>query len=387
MLLHGRILAQARRALADLSARTLRLRPGELDDVSLADGIAGVALAHAALDPVFPGAGHAGRARRLLDRAIERLGTQAQVPGLHLGLAGLGWVVQHMVDRDQSRELLAPIDRALTCAVAAPGWSERFDVIHGIAGVGVYALARLPDPAASTLVDAVVMRLADTARRRDRGVAWWSDPAWLSCRAPRPAHGTWNLGVAHGAGGAIALLGHIAAADVARSTRDAASALLERAVDCLLAQELPASNAWCGGDLGIAAALLAAGRSAGQPAWRRAAIRLGLRAAGRPADDRVVDAGLCHGAAGAAHLFHRLHRDTGDDRFAAAAREWFARALAMRRPRAGFAGFRSLEPDRHHRLAWRSAPGFLTGGAGIALALVAATTDADPAWDRTLLLS
>lgn len=72
---------------------------------------------------------------------------------------------------------------------------------------------------------------------------------------------------------------------------------------------------------------------------------------------------------------------------ARASRRWFARTLAMRTPGAGFAGFRALDPDRQHRLGWRSPPGFLTGGAGVALALVAASTATEPAWDRALLLS
>ena len=34
-----------------------------------------------------------------------------------------------------------------------------------------------------------------------------------------------------------------------------------------------------------------------------------------------------------------------------------------------------------------SEPGFLTGAAGIALALLAAVSDVEPAWDRVLLVS
>ncbi len=56
-----------------------------------------------------------------------------------------------------------------------------------------------------------------------------------------------------------------------------------------------------------------------------------------------VDAGLCHGAAGVAHIYNRFWQWTGDDLFGAAARRWFAEVLAMRRPDSGIAGFRSYQ--------------------------------------------
>jgi hypothetical protein len=38
-------------------------------------------------------------------------------------------------------------------------------------------------------------------------------------------------------------------------------------------------------------------------------------------------------------------------------------------------------------MGWRDDPCLLTGSAGTALALLAATTDVEPAWDRFLALS
>ena len=56
---------------------------------------------------------------------------------------------------------------------------------------------------------------------------------------------------------------------------------------------------------------------------------------------------------------------------------WFRRTLAFRRPGRGIAGFTA------HDGADRS---LLTGAAGIGLALLAASTAVEPAWDRILLL-
>ena len=102
----------------------------------------------------------------------------------------------------------------------------------------------------------------------------------------------------------------------------------------------------------------------------------------------VLDASLCHGAIGVGHIFNRLAQTTGETRLAEAARFWLLRGLAMRRPAGRLGGFHAVmmgedgQPAR--RVVFR---GLLMGAAGIGLALLAATSDAEPSWDRILLLS
>jgi hypothetical protein len=182
---------------------------------------------------------------------------------------------------------------------------------------------------------------------------------------------------------------------------------LDKSLAWLLAQELPrgaegcfaravapgiprepARLAWCHGDAGVAAALLVAARAIQEPALERVSLRIALRAAARSeATAGVVDAGLCHGAAGVAHIFHRIYLATGEERIATAARAWFKRALAMRNPGRGFGGFLTYGPVGEGKLGRCGQPGFLSGSAGVTLALLAATTGDDPVWDRALLLS
>lgn len=66
---------------------------------------------------------------------------------------------------------------------------------------------------------------------------------------------------------------------------------------------------------------------------------------------------------------------------------WFARALELRRPGQGIAGFRTWGPGADGEMTWLIDPTFLTGAAGIGLALLGATTDLEPVWDRLLLLA
>jgi hypothetical protein len=103
----------------------------------------------------------------------------------------------------------------------------------------------------------------------------------------------------------------------------------------------------------------------------------------------VDDAGLCHGAAGLGHVLNRFYQATGDPEILAAARAWFGRALDFWEPGRGIGGFLTFTPPEgdFERLEWNEEAGFLSGSAGMALTLLAATGDVDPDWDRLLLLS
>ena len=124
-------------------------------------------------------------------------------------------------------------------------------------------------------------------------------------------------------------------------------------------------------------------------ALAREALRVARRAAAESTEKKeVIDAGLCHGAAGVAHLFNRIYQTSDDEACGDAARRWFARALEMRRPGEGLAGFvtwgaRRDEPGP----GWIADPGLLIGASGIGLALLGAVSTVEPAWDRMLLAS
>lgn len=403
----------ARGALGALSRRFLDLPPRLVHDPSLAEGHAGIALAHAALEIAIPGAGHATAARRALDRAMSAAAERPLSPSLYAGFTGIAWVAALLAGElrvPAESDPLAPIDHALEAYLARSPWHGPYDLMDGLVGLCVYALERLPRPSGHRILARAVSHLATMARRRRPGLAWRTDPSWTTAPRKEPdarAYPDYNLGVAHGLPGVIAILGRIVAADVPDDLRRRALALLEGAVAWLLAHQLPdgevacfawavgpgipkqpARLAWCYGDPGIAASLLIAARAAREPRWEQAGRRVALRAAARPlATVRHVDAGLCHGTAGVAHMFHRLWHMTREPRLAEAARLWFARALAMHAPGRGFAGFSAYRPTEERPRGWCADPGFLLGGAGIALALVSATTRTTLAWDRVLLLS
>ena len=144
--------------------------------------------------------------------------------------------------------------------------------------------------------------------------------------------------------------------------------------------------AWCYGDLGISVALWHASQALGRKDWEQEAIDTILHASKRRGlvENGVVDAGLCHGTAGIAHIFNRMHGYTGLEELKEASNYWFAETLKMARFEDGLAGFKAWQGNER---GWVNEPGLLEGIAGIGLALISAVSDIEPAWDECLLLS
>lgn len=335
------------------------------------------------------------------DAAVESLFTELASghgePWLFGGIVGRAWVVAHVSDND---EALAAFDERLRVSLPR---IPAYDLILGLVGAGVYYLERARQGAeVEAALDAVVAALADRAEHTPEGVTWFTPPTLLPAwqRENHP-DGYYNLGLAHGVPGAIAFL----AANAARSPT--ARELAEGGLRWLSAQaqagdprgsyaawtrvaaaSSPARTAWCYGDPGVAAACWRAAVDLGRDPepWRE----LARASAQRPQElTSIFDPNLCHGATGLAHLCNRYYQASREPVFGDAARRWFERALVMRRPGEGIAGFvqRRARPDRTEiEIEYITAPDFLDGTAGVVLALLAALRDDEPGWDRLLMI-
>lgn len=370
---------------------------------SMAGGDAGQAFFFTYLAQSRPDQGHDDTALELLERATEATGEMQAPPGFYSGFSGVAWTLEHLRGRlfeDDGEDPGEEVAAALVEHLGLTPWMGHYDVISGLAGFGVYALERLPRPGGRECLERVVRRLSELAVRRPDGIAWRTAPHLMIERELESyPEGNFNAGVAHGVPGVLPVLAQACAAGVD------ARELLDGAVAWTLAQKLPEGGeasfpytvaeetdprptrlAWCYGDLGIAVALLTAARAVGEESWEREAVAIGHKAARRRLDGSgVIDASLCHGAAGDGHLFNRLYQATGDPVFHEAALYWIEQALDMHKPGEGIGGYHAWVVGDGTELAWRPDPGFLTGSAGIALALLAAATGVEPEWDRVLL--
>ncbi|HEX6863606.1 MAG TPA: lanthionine synthetase C family protein [Thermoanaerobaculia bacterium] len=396
-------------AVLDSIAEALAGWPAFPDDdpygASLASGEAGLGLFFSYLDRARPGAGYSELADERLERAIDRLSSSFHQPGLFQGYLSIAWTIEHLRDREDPDDPNEEIDAALFELLAKTPGPEGFDLTNGLAGLGAYALERWPAPRAAACLARVCEHLEERAVTQENGVAWpIAEQSLYPQEREKYRQGLFNLGVAHGVPGVLPVLAQAVAVGAApERTR----ALLSGAVAWLLSHKLPEGGdsvfpdawgpgvepqptraGWCYGDPGIAVALWVTARAAGEPAWEAESLRLARTAARRPPEScRVHDACLCHGAAGLGHMLNRLYQATGDPELLAAARFWMVRALDLREPGRGVAGFVTWGPDAANRMDWRDDPSLLTGAAGVGLALLAAVTPLEPAWDRFLLLS
>jgi lantibiotic modifying enzyme len=403
-------------ALAERAWRTVEAIAAALPEVharrgagaTLADGWAGTALLWAELERTRPEAlpGEAS-SEDVLARAMEDVAARPYGPDLYEGFSGVSWAVARQEPEEgwaPDEDPLGEVDSALEAFLSRRPPSRDYDLIRGLVGIGVYVLERAPRPVALRCFEQILAQLTETMERRDGGLTWWTPPELLTLpqREAFPK-GYYNLGMAHGVPGVMALLALAHARGVGARAR--VQELLEGATEWLVAQRLPSGErglfswvsaeheprrstrcAWCYGEPGTALALLSAGRALGRPEWEALALEGARLAAVRPLEHTgVIDAGLCHGASGLGHVFNRLYQATGEPWLREAAVTWLTRALDMAVPGEGVGGYRAFEALPAQEPRWSALPGVLGGAAGVALALVAGATASRPRWDRMLL--
>lgn len=385
----------ARAMIAEISEALSTTRSSTPD---LARGDAGVALFYHYLAIVTEDESAALRAADLVMAAVARASTLSC--SLFSGFTGLGWSLEHITDTSEE-DANENIDRALAFVLDVAEWERDFDLLYGLAGMALYALERLPRPSAAAALETIVCHLDAICDRHNGTVAWLTKahllPSETAAIAPS---GMYIVGVAHGIPAIINVLARILGSGIAvERARD----LFDGAVRWLLlhrgsntssvypywiANGSPAPAefrlAWCYGDLGIAATLFSAARHANEPALESAALALAREAANRPAGTcGVVDAALCHGSFGLAHMFARLHNATRAPWLRDAAIRWYRDGFSRYRRGESFGGFPAWDVPTQ---AYVADAGLLSGAAGIGLALLAAVSEIEPAWDRLLLI-
>ena len=387
-LLDERDAAAAWEAIDAVASDLLRAAPGS---ATLAAGDAGIALFFHYLSREKRQPAPAPH----LERAVAALQHQELDASLYTGFLGVAWTVEHL--RGQDQDLNQAVDEALLGFLDDDQWAYPFDLVAGLVGMGVYALER--GPRGARILRRIVELLGRTAERRDGRAAWRAALELLPGDQIASSSGYYNLGIAHGVGGVLAFLSFAkrAGSEVEPLLGETKRWLAERRgplggypclVDVTDLSGKQLRSAWCHGDPGLAAAWLASARAGADGALEKEALRLARGLAGLSARELGVnDAGLCHGAAGLGHLFNRLFQTTREPLFAAEARHWFRAALELRRPGSGVGGFVAAGVAEGDAVRWESDPGFLTGAAGVGLALLAAAGSVEPAWDRALLVS
>jgi lantibiotic modifying enzyme len=331
-----------------------------------------------------------------LDSALAVASAQPLTLSLFGGLSGISWVLSELGAGDEVDLVLAHFDSALVRYLDVPRWAERYDLMSGLAGVGVYAAERR-DAVGHQLAEHVIHHLETSATMAGAGTAWRTPPAFLpEPRRARFPDGTIDLGVAHGVPGIIGMLARFIEVDLeaARSRR-----LLDAAVTWLLEAAPPGAPrfgsswpvdldepkriGWCYGDVGVAGVLLKCSRVLGSPRLQAEALELLTQSSAALDHQGVPDAAFCHGAASIAHVYNIAFQQTGSLAMRGEAIRWIDKVLALQASLIGIAGYVSFKPSRQR---WEADPTLLSGVTGIGLVLLAAIEDREPAWQRLFVL-
>src|SRR6267378_6120712 len=173
--------------LAGTLAEALHPAPTADRNASLASGSAGLAVCSGQLARTRCDPQAADAALTRLEEAVVALAAQPLTSSLYSGFTGIAWAVE-LVDgllgaggEDRSGD----IDDALTRLLRRYPEDAPYDLVNGLTGLGVYALARWPRPGAAPCLLGVVEQLVRRARHDRDGIYWWTPPSWRGPRGER----------------------------------------------------------------------------------------------------------------------------------------------------------------------------------------------------------
>lgn len=387
-------------------------RPDKPEDITLACGEAGFAVLYGYLDRCFPNSGWDRIAHESILRIAEKIPSNPPL-SLFGGLAGWAYATWYLsCDDKRYRRARSGIEDALLPRVVALAHSvarssglpvEDYDLVSGLSGAAAYLLCRASDDRVQIALRSAIEALASLILRDEDPPAWYTPADMISARQMigKYPDGNLNCGVAHGMPGLLCTLALAHRLDV---RVPGLSAAIERAAQWIVCHRLPsrwggswpaavavrnsgtmtpAPVGWCYGNPGIARALWLAGTALDDSSLREAGVEALKAVLGRPISRHGISSPtFCHGAAGLLHITVRFANDTSTPQLFEAAATILEKLLMSFSEETVF-GYRAY--DAEARLV--DSAGLLDGAAGIALVLLAATSNVEPAWDRIFLLS
>ena len=318
------------------------------------------------------------------------------------GLAGVGAVMEILNNEDlvdiDTDELLGELDDYLYEVMIYEIKNGNYDFLHGAVGIGFYFFKRKKSDKSKKYLNDLIEEFDKISIKDEDGIRW------LSVLDREKKIEGYNLSLSHGLASIIVFLSKLYKENIAI---EKVTELLNGSVKYLLDQQQDISQnisyfpswvckeepstysriAWCYGDLGIGNALWLAGENTRNEKWKKKAVEVLLHSTTRKEDKDtgVVDAGLCHGTAGIAHIYNRMFNYTGEIKFKEAALFWVEKTLKMAKYDDGFAGYKVWRSEKHGGL--QNEPGFLEGISGIGLMLISSISEIKPQWDECLFLS
>jgi lantibiotic modifying enzyme len=320
------------------------------------------------------------------------------------GLAGIGWTVDHLIASGlmnfDASNIFNQLDAHLNDTMMEDIREGQYDYLHAALGIALYFL-RKPDEEKyrQYLAELVQILCKHAIVETDGSIKWVS---LLDSDSDKSGY---NLSLSHGMASIVIILSRIMTAGIATPVCDK---LIRGCLKYFDKQRLDPNNyistfpawaiesmeaphhsrlAWCYGDLGIGMAYLSAGRLFPNLYFGLDGIDILLKTTKRrdPQENTVLDAGICHGAAGIALIYNVLYQSTSRKAFMESAAYWLDVCLNMACHEDGIAGYKTWFLPQYG--GWKSTAGLLEGAAGTGLVLMSFISEKEPAWSQSLLLN
>ncbi|GHT84490.1 hypothetical protein FACS18947_2010 [Bacteroidia bacterium] len=334
------------------------------------------------------------------ERLLNQFATELKLHTFCGGLAGVLYLLDFLrenrfIDMDVS-DVQQTLDNYLIFKMQQDIQQQRYDFMHGALGVGLYFLKKGNH---QEQIQELVDFLYNTAEKDISSKVF----KWKSIINVEENIVGYNIALSHGISSIIIFLSRVIKSGI---DNEKINEMLSGAVNYVLSQQinfqqygsyfpsqslenknLPISKsrlAWCYGDLGIAIALWQAGKTTNNMEWKEKGLEVLLQSTQRLSvvESLVQDAGICHGSAGIALIYHRMYIETQRDEFRKATDYWLNQTINFSQFSDGLVGYKTYRLD-----GWICDYSLLTGIAGIGLVLLSCMTHDNQIWDEMLLLS
>ncbi len=376
--------------------------------IGVFSGISGISLFQFYYSKYLNSDSHSDLGVEIISESINRINEGYNYPTYCSGMAGAGWVLDHLEEEEfievDADGILSNLDEFLFNAMMVDVLNNNYDFLHGAIGYGYYFLKRFKNTKSKKLkirytgfLTKLVSSLEELSIKDANGIKW------LSVVDKTTGVEGYNLSLSHGMSSIINFLSRlIGYSELEHKVRP----LLKGAVSYILSyennnkdacylfpswvsepfEESPSRLSWCYGDLGLGISLRLAAIALQDDLLYAKSLEILEHSAHRKTTDHsfIKDAGICHGAYGNALIFERLYKETNNVFFKDTSVYWINEGLAMSKFDDGYAGYKQWNGAE---MGWEKELGFLTGIAGIGLAMIFHLSDFEMGWDECLMIA
>jgi len=340
-----------------------------------------------------------------LERIFFKLDNGLYQHSFSNGIAGLGWLYEDLIQRKwidaNSNEVLMDVDDLSYEWMMREQAEGNYDFLHGAIGGGLYFLKRLKsDPLQKIKLENHLELLLSQMHycKGDETNYWITKPNYISTFTE-----SYNFGLSHGIPSILVYLSKCYNSGIFNGKlkpiiQKTSNFIIKyylkphKLESCFptsvsLEGDLNRSSrlAWCYGDLGVCCALWYANQILQDRSLENLILDVLLHNAKiRNSDNsRVIDAGLCHGASGVAHIFKRFYHRYQNILLLDAANYWYDIVISMDDVENEYGGYKKWSSND----SWVVCNSFLEGNAGILASLSWKEYNSEPYWDEVLLIS